>query len=147
MVTFFSLPGILTCFSWVLFWVQRTLQGMYLSSIDSICYLCWGRKKLWTMQLYRARPERGLIFSILRPFLTHQKGTIKYKEAQVSHLISIQNVQHVQLSYTYSHLISDKGGKNQQWRKEFLQQVVLGKLDSHMQISEVITLPHTISKN
>ena len=99
------------------------------------------------MQLYGARPERGLIFNIPRPFLTHQKGTIKYKEAQVSHLISIQNVQYIQLSYTYSHLISDKGGKNQQWRKEFLQQVVLRKLDSHMQISEVITLPHTICKN
>lgn len=31
-------------------------------------------------------------------------------------------------------------------KRQFLQQVVLGKLDSHMLISEVRALPHTIHK-
>ena len=32
-------------------------------------------------------------------------------------------------------------------KRQYLQQVVLGKLDSHMQINEVRTHPHTIHKN
>ena len=32
--------------------------------------------------------------------------------------------------HTYSQLIFDKGGRNIKWKKESLQQVVLGKLDS-----------------
>ena len=31
-------------------------------------------------------------------------------------------------------------------KRQFLQQVVLGKLDSHMLINEVRTLPHTMHK-
>jgi len=32
-------------------------------------------------------------------------------------------------------------------KRQSLQQVVVGKLDTHMLISEVRTLPHTINKN
>ena len=32
-------------------------------------------------------------------------------------------------------------------KKQSLQQVVLGKLDSYMSINEIRTLPHTIYKN
>ena len=49
--------------------------------------------------------------------------------------------------HTYGQLICNKGGKNIQWRRQPLQQVVLGKLDSRMQINEVRTHPHTIHKN
>ena len=46
-----------------------------------------------------------------------------------------------------SQLIFDTGGKNIQERRQSLPQVVLGKLDSHLSISEVGTLPHTTHKN
>ena len=32
-------------------------------------------------------------------------------------------------------------------KRQSLQQVVVGKLDTHMLINEVRTLPHTINKN
>ena len=47
---------------------------------------------------------------------------------------------------TYGQLIFDKAGKNIQWNKESLQQVVLGKLDSDMQKNEPGQLPYTIQK-
>ena len=34
-------------------------------------------------------------------------------------------------SYTFGQLINDKRGKNIQWRKDSLQKVVLGKLESY----------------
>ena len=34
--------------------------------------------------------------------------------------------------HTYRHLVFDKGGKNIQWIKDTLQQVVLGKLINHL---------------
>ena len=43
-------------------------------------------------------------------------------------------------------LIFDKAGKNTQWDKESLQQVVLGKLDSNMQKNEPGPLSYTIHK-
>ena len=48
---------------------------------------------------------------------------------------------------TYGQLICDKAGKNIQWNKESLQQVVLGKLDSDMQKNEPGPLSYTIHKN
>ena len=45
-------------------------------------------------------------------------------------------------SDSYSQLISDKGGKNIKWEKDSFQQVMLGKLDSHMQIHK---LAHTLT--
>lgn len=44
-------------------------------------------------------------------------------------------------------LIFDKGGKKTQWEKKSLQQIILEKLDSHMQINEVRTHLHIIHKN
>ena len=35
-------------------------------------------------------------------------------------------------SHTYEHLIFDKGGQNIQWRRQSLQQVMLGKLVNYM---------------
>ena len=44
-------------------------------------------------------------------------------------------------------LIFDKAGKNIQWKKEqFVQRMVLGKLDSHMQ-NETRPLSYIIHKN
>ena len=49
---------------------------------------------------------------------------------------------------TYGQLIFNKGGKNINWgKKQSFQQVVLGKLDSLIQINETRTHPHTIHKN
>ena len=47
----------------------------------------------------------------------------------------------------YGQLTFDKAGKNIQWKKESLQQMVLGKLDSHMQKNETEPFPYTIHKN
>ena len=48
---------------------------------------------------------------------------------------------------TYGQLIFDKRFKNAKWEKDCFQQVVLGKLESHMSINESGTHPHTIHKN
>ena len=50
-------------------------------------------------------------------------------------------------SQIYGQLIFDKAGKNIQWNKEFLQQVVLGKLDSNVQKNEPGPLSYSIHKN
>ena len=48
----------------------------------------------------------------------------------------------------YGHLFFDKVGKNIQWKKrQSFQQMVLGKLDSHIQNNETESFPHTIHKN
>ena len=50
--------------------------------------------------------------------------------------------------HTYGQLICVKGDKNIQWTKETpLQQVVLGRLDSHIEINEVRTHSHIIHRN
>ena len=48
---------------------------------------------------------------------------------------------------TYGQIIFDKGGKNIKFEKESIQQVLLGNLDSCMQIYETRTHPHTMPKN
>ena len=48
---------------------------------------------------------------------------------------------------TYGQLIFDKAGKNSQWKKDSLQQMVLGKLDSDIQKNEPGPLSYTIHKN
>ena len=48
----------------------------------------------------------------------------------------------------YGQLIFDKAGKDVQWKKrQPLQQVVLRKLDSHMQKNEIGPFPYTTHKN
>ena len=48
----------------------------------------------------------------------------------------------------YGQLIFDKAGKNIQWKKrQSLQQMVLGKLDSHMQKNETGLLSYIVHKN
>ena len=48
---------------------------------------------------------------------------------------------------TYGQLIFDKAGKNIQWNRQSLQQMVLGKLDNNMQKNEPGPLSYTIHKN
>ena len=47
----------------------------------------------------------------------------------------------------YSQLIFDKDAKTIQWGKKSFQQMVLGKLDIHVQKNEVGSLTNTIYKN
>ena len=47
----------------------------------------------------------------------------------------------------YGQLIFNKAGKSIQWKKESLQQMVLRKLDSHMQKNETVPFVYTIHKN
>ena len=48
----------------------------------------------------------------------------------------------------YGQLIFNKAGKNiQRGKRQFLQQMMLGKLDSNMQKDETRPLFHTIHKN
>ena len=44
-------------------------------------------------------------------------------------------------------LVFDKAGKKIRWKKDSLQQMVLGKLDSTMQKNETGPPSHTIHKN
>ena len=46
----------------------------------------------------------------------------------------------------YGQLIFDKAGKNIQWKRLSLQQMVLGTLDSHMQKNETGPFSYTIHK-
>ena len=47
---------------------------------------------------------------------------------------------------TYSQLITDKGAKNAQWEKDWLQQIVLEKPDIHIK-REIWSLSYIIHKN
>ena len=47
----------------------------------------------------------------------------------------------------YGQLIFNKVGKNIQWKKESLQQIVLGKSDSNMQKNKTQPFSYTIHKN
>ena len=48
----------------------------------------------------------------------------------------------------YDQLVFNKARKNIQWKKRpSLQQMVLGKLDSHLQMNETGPLPYTMHKN
>ena len=49
--------------------------------------------------------------------------------------------------HEYGQMILDKGAKTIQWRKESLQQLVLGKVDILVQKNEVEFLPYAIYKN
>ena len=47
----------------------------------------------------------------------------------------------------YGQLIFDKAGKNIQWERQSLQQMMLGKLDSYMQNNETGPRSYTLHKN
>ena len=48
----------------------------------------------------------------------------------------------------YGQLIFNRAGKNVQWKKrQSLQQMVLGKLDSHMKKNETGPFPYTTHEN
>ena len=50
-------------------------------------------------------------------------------------------------AWVYDQLIFDKAGKNIQWKRQSLQQMEVGKLDSNRQKNETVPLSYTIHKN
>jgi hypothetical protein len=50
-------------------------------------------------------------------------------------------------SCIYSQLIFDKGAQSTRWRRQHLQQMLLGKMDIHMLKTEIRSLPFTLYQN
>ena len=98
--------------------------------------------------ILRRKNRTGRI--ILPDFRQHYKATIIttvwywHKNCHMDHW---NRTEHPEINpHTYGQLMFNTEGKNIQWRQS-PQQVTLGKLDSHMQMSEIRTLPHTIHES
>jgi len=71
-----------------------------------------------------------------------------YQNRQTEQWNRIENLErNPDTSDTCGQSIFDKGGKNIEWGKESFQQVLLGNLDSYMQINKIRTHTPTMHKN
>ena len=58
-----------------------------------------------------------------------------HTHTQKKHIDQQDRIESPEKTHTYDQLIYNKGGTNIQWRKESLQQVLLGNPDSYMYIN------------
>ena len=96
-------------------------------------FLC-RNKRLWITKETLNKKSNGGVYStrfqtILQGY-SHKNSMVLAYNKLVDQLNKIEDPN--LSTYNFSHLIFDKGAKKTQWRKEYVQQMVMAKLDHHL---------------